>query len=109
MTYNNDHSTPASSPTYGISAPLKNALDWASTARNGPQGRFCNILKGKPVAIIGAGLRYGQCDTAKASSLSRMCDWLQMDLLKAPEIALDLSHHKTLFDMDSTDVSDSEV
>lgn len=97
------------SRTFGIQSPLKNALDWGTTAATGPEGPFVNIFYGKPAAIIGAGLRYGVGDINQDSALRRMCEWLEMDLIQAPPIALDLSDHRSLFDLQTTDVADPMV
>jgi chromate reductase len=67
-------------PEYNYSIPgvLKNALDWASRPpRNGP-------LNDKPLAIIGAGGRFGT--TLAQQHLRQIVSHLNMHTLNSPEV-----------------------
>eukprot|EP01083_Nonionella_stella_P244339 850518_1 len=65
---------------YGISSPLKNALDWASRGANG------SCIKNKIATIIGAG---GGGGTAKAQFQFRQTAvFLELRLINKPEIVI---------------------
>jgi chromate reductase len=75
-------------PEYNYSIPgvLKNALDWASRPpRNGP-------LNDKPLAIIGAGGRFGT--TLAQQHLRQIVSHLNMHTLNSPEVLVQRSWEK---------------
>jgi chromate reductase len=64
---------------YGMTAALKNALDWASKHPS-------NLWKGKAAAIMGAG---GGSGTARAQLSLRQCGaFLDLTFVNAPEVAI---------------------
>jgi len=63
---------------YGISSPLKNALDWVSRGANG------SALKGKCACVIGAG---GGAGTGRAQIAFRQSAvFLELKLINKPEV-----------------------
>jgi len=82
-------------PEYNYSIPgvLKNAIDWASRPpRNGP-------LNDKPLAIIGAGGRFGT--TLAQQHLRQIVTHLNMHTLNSPEVLVERPWEK--FEDDSLD------
>ena len=75
-----------------ISGALKNAIDWAS------RGGAASSLRGKPVAILGAGARFGTLSAQ--SHLRQILYYLQMRVVGRSEVMIDLAD--TRFDSAGT-------
>ena len=74
---------------YGVPGVLKNAIDWASRAPSGER----QVLKGKPVAIMGASPGVGGTIRAQLQ-LRQAFVFTQSYALAAPEVAVSRAHEK---------------
>jgi len=84
---------------YSVSAPLKNAVDWASR----PQ----NVWNGKPAAVVGAG---GGSGSIKSHyHLRQSAVYVNMFFLNKPELAVRIFEPPTKFDPATGDLVDEET
>jgi chromate reductase len=85
--------------SFGVAAPLKNALDWGALNPN--------VFEGKAALIMGAGARGG---LGKSSyHLRQLCIFLGIDCLDVPDITVSIYEEPLQFDLLTGEVIDQQL